>query len=675
MKKTLFFLLMAGVVGSVEAQNAPQQSSKVVKAVNLLPPYYSAKAEKVSAANSPAVVKSVHHARHNAQLAANKVYVGSAQNILGIITAECTQVDVNESLNMISFTHRESAGLNFGTGVYQTDYSTDGGTTWDTAKALVFKGDSASAAGVRYPNGVILNPSGNTNASQAFAVTSGPHTNGSSWDSTVFGSVRFDGSHVSQYETVMYPNVNSERLNVFSPPHFMQTTDDSVIHSVEEAWTLDASSTNFYGYYGAVINTGTWSGATNSVTWTKTVIRPHFVSGAGLGAPVDSEADISATAMAWSQDGSVGYVVFFGDLDSTGYNYASYQPIVYKSTDHGATWNMMPLYNFANIPNLVKYLKPAIDSNVRLPFWDINGDSAGYYTGHDVDVTVDMNNNLHIFGVIESGAIANPDSSGYTYYPFEAPGRYLYDVYTTSASGGWQATFLDSLICPEGIDVNETQWNGSEGAFTWGARVQASRTTDGSKVFCTWLDDANSGDEQMISPDIYTIGIDVTNGTKTPPTRITTDGENYFTQVSDIVLPNGSCWNIPVVEMVDPAGSSSGLNPIEFYYVPGVTLCSSDFTTGVGTISGSTGSGFSVSPNYPNPFNNTTQFNIGMTKENLVSVDVFNVFGQKVYSIPAQQMPAGNHLMTINANGWSSGVYFFRVTVGDETKTQKMVVQ
>ncbi len=70
---------------------------------------------------------------------------------------------------------------------------------------------------------------------------------------------------------------------------------------------------------------------------------------------------------------------------------------------------MMPLMNYGNIPSLAKYLVPTLDSGgVARPFWDINGDSAGFYTGHDVDLTVDANNNLHIFGAIKSGAIANP---------------------------------------------------------------------------------------------------------------------------------------------------------------------------------------------------------------------------------------------------------------------------
>jgi hypothetical protein len=682
MKKNLLLLLIAGFWGTLQAQNVPVQSSRVYKVKRFLPAWYFAKAEnssKVSLTpnnntNKRSPVK--HIKRFDNLTSATKVYIGSAQNLFGVITPECTQVSANQDLNMVGVTHRESAGLNFGDGAYETDYSLNGGTTWDTATAVVFKlAAGSNTSGTRYPNGVILNPVGNTSGPQAYAITNGPHTNGTSWDSVAYGSIQFDSLYTNMQETLMYPNVTTAALDVFSPPHFMSVSNDSVVHSVEEAYTLNATTSDYQAFYGAVVNKGVWNGATHLVTWTSSVIRPAFVSTDGITAPVDSDAELSGVGMAWSQDGSVGYVVFFGDLDSAGYNFCSYQPIVYKSTDHGTTWLMMPLFNFSTIPNLVQFLRPTIDSaNVRLPFWDINGDSA-YYDGHDYDMTVDMNYNLHIFGAIEAGAIANPDSSGYTYNPAVSGGRYIYDVYTTS-DGGWKADFLDSLISPLGIDAAASSWSSTaDGAIVWGARIQATRTTDGSKVFCTWTDDFNS-DEIILLPDIATIGIDIATNLKTPPTRVTTDGDNFFLMVSDIALPTGdSCWSIPCAVVADPAAPDEGLTPIEFWDVQGATLCNSDFnTTSIPQIV-NTNAGFSITQNYPNPFNNVTKFNVNLVKESSVSVDVYNMFGQKIYSIASQNMEPGSHSVSINGAGWDVGVYFYKVTVNNQSITKKMVVQ
>jgi hypothetical protein len=676
MKKTLL-IFSIGLSGLICAQTAPNQSSKINRAA-MLSPQAPSPNEGTGQRNAGAgkAAKTVKHAtkRHDVSTV-TKYYIGCSYNILGVITAACQQVDANQDLGMISFTHRESAALEFSSGAYETDYSITNGSTWDTAKAMNFKSDSGNTSGPRYPNGVILNPVGNTTASSAFAITSGPHTNSTSWDSIVFGSIRFDSMYTVNHEVLMYPNVNTQVFYVFSAPHYMSVSNDSVVHSIGNCWTYNSGLTADQGWYGAMINKGVWNGATHTVTWTDTILRPHLASSAGSSAPFDSLAEVTQVSMAWSQDGSVGYVVFWGNLDSTGYNYASMQPIVYKSTNHGSTWAMMPMTNFASVPNLVRFLKPAIDSAITLPFWDINGDSS-FYAGHDVDMTVDANYNLHIFGVIESGAIANPDSGGYTYNPSVAPSRYVYDVFTTTSSGGWQADLLDSLISPEGIDASNTLWTSTaDGSFVWGARVQASRTTDGTKVFCTWLDDY-SAEGEIISPDITTIGVDVTTNMKTPPTRVTTDGINYFLQVGDIALVDGSCYNVPCVVVNDPAAPDEGLTPVEYMYVQGATLCDSSFTvpTAINTVASSK-TGFSISPNYPNPFNNITNFNVNLTQESEVTVEVYNLLGEKIYTIPTQKMSNGTHIMTINGNNWKSGVYFYKVIVDGQALTQKMVVQ
>lgn len=663
MKKSVLFVAAVGFCFMASAQsNNKSLSARVGRAGRLQPPAYcmpNAENHLTKSSAKNIVKKSAHNTYRatNAQ-SFNKIKFGTSYNLFSALTPTCTQVTYNQDLGMIAFTHRESAALPYGSGAYQTDYSLDGGSTWDTATALVNKNLAD-----RYPNGVILNPMGNSNPAMAYAISSGPHVTGSSWDSVAFSSVRLDGSNVDEQEVMMYPNTVSLALNVFSPPHFMSATDDSMVHSVQSAWTLNGNY--FAGFYGAVVNSGVWNGATHKVTWTSSIIRPHFASYDGPSAAFDTSAELSDIAMAWSQDGKVGYVVFFGNLDSTGYNYASEQPIVYKSSDHGATWNMMPLYNFKNIPNLVKYLRPTVDSGFKIPFWSINYDS-GYYSGHYEDVTVDSNYNLHIFGAIQPGAIANPDSGGYTFNPAFSGGRYIYDVYTTTASGGWQATFIDSLNSPLGAYASESPW--ATGSIAYGARIQASRNKSGSKVFCTWDDDFVTGNGTINYPDIVTAAIDVATNKVTGPTVVTNDADNFFLHVSDIAYYNGGCWNIPCVVIGDPS-PSDGTTPIDYYFVQGV--CAQP--NGINEVSAPADK-FTVSANYPNPFSKYTQFDVTLTESANVSVDVFDVVGQKVWSMNAGKMTSGKHTLTIN-NSFSPGVYFNRVTINNQTVTHKMIAQ
>ena len=83
---------------------------------------------------------------------------------------------------------------------------------------------------------------------------------------------------------------------------------------------------------------------------------------------------------------------------------------------------------------------------------------------------------------------------------------------------------------------------------------------------------------------------------------------------------------------------------------------------------------FAVGQNSPNPFNPTTSINFTLPADGKVSVDVFNVAGQKVDTLVDDYMNAGQHNVVWNASGFSNGVYFYTVKAGEMTKTMKMTL-
>jgi len=83
---------------------------------------------------------------------------------------------------------------------------------------------------------------------------------------------------------------------------------------------------------------------------------------------------------------------------------------------------------------------------------------------------------------------------------------------------------------------------------------------------------------------------------------------------------------------------------------------------------------FTVAQNTPNPFNPTTTINFNLAKQGQVSVDVFNVAGQKVASLLNDTLKAGSHSVTWDASGVAAGVYFYTVKSGDFSKTMKMTL-
>lgn len=81
---------------------------------------------------------------------------------------------------------------------------------------------------------------------------------------------------------------------------------------------------------------------------------------------------------------------------------------------------------------------------------------------------------------------------------------------------------------------------------------------------------------------------------------------------------------------------------------------------------------FSVAQNVPNPFNPSTTISFTIPDAGTVSVDVFNVAGQKVDTIANEFMSAGSHSVTWDASSLSAGVYFYMVKTGNFTRTMKM---
>lgn len=88
---------------------------------------------------------------------------------------------------------------------------------------------------------------------------------------------------------------------------------------------------------------------------------------------------------------------------------------------------------------------------------------------------------------------------------------------------------------------------------------------------------------------------------------------------------------------------------------------------------------FSLKQNYPNPFNATTEIIFNTEEASNVSLDVYNIAGQKIKTLVDGQFNAGSHSVVWDgANNAgsvvSSGVYFYKLSVNDQSDTKKMVL-
>ena len=82
---------------------------------------------------------------------------------------------------------------------------------------------------------------------------------------------------------------------------------------------------------------------------------------------------------------------------------------------------------------------------------------------------------------------------------------------------------------------------------------------------------------------------------------------------------------------------------------------------------------FSVSCNYPNPFNPQTSLSISVPVVADLTVTVYNVLGQIVLSQKQVGVSPGVVQLDLNLSNQASGVYFARVQLGESTKTVKML--
>lgn len=85
--------------------------------------------------------------------------------------------------------------------------------------------------------------------------------------------------------------------------------------------------------------------------------------------------------------------------------------------------------------------------------------------------------------------------------------------------------------------------------------------------------------------------------------------------------------------------------------------------------------GFSeLKQNYPNPFNPTTNIEFSIAKTREVSLVIYNSIGQLVSTLVNQELKPGTYKYDFNASGLPSGSYYYRLTAGDFTRTNKMIL-
>ncbi|MBN1895889.1 T9SS type A sorting domain-containing protein [bacterium] len=83
---------------------------------------------------------------------------------------------------------------------------------------------------------------------------------------------------------------------------------------------------------------------------------------------------------------------------------------------------------------------------------------------------------------------------------------------------------------------------------------------------------------------------------------------------------------------------------------------------------------FIVSQNFPNPFNSSTKIHYYLHEPNHIRLEITNIKGELVQTAINEMRSAGNHVVQMNTNHLPSGIYFYKLRVGDQvTVSIKMI--
>ncbi len=624
------------------------------------------------------------------------MFTGS-MNVFGYLLSQQKPLHFTKGINAVSFVARKSTtytpSANGNSGTIVGLYSTNFGATWNETCLWANANDLA-----RYPQGGIYNPLGNTNINNAYLVGMGPFTSGTpTWGGPTNGQWYASKQITTPGTTTPGPDMQSNYyVGGFMKKHYMprnsfSAIDGGIIRSMANIVNdPDNTSSNLgFGLRGHLMSKGQFNAG--AFVWSTDSFIP----------PVNSRSDgskligTSAPIQAWDENGIVGYVITIGSRSGTSVAMKGHQPIVWITTNGGVTWSLLPANDFAdpiNFKGVYDRMYP-INSNTNVICANFQGTEG-------MDAVVDMNGQLHLATMCYGHYYSHNDSLGYRYVfgteqysygntgPFDYP--IIYDFYT-KLSGGWDYHMVDSMGTegPSGTSgqpgYTTNPWLSGTAKLDLDARIQMSRSFDGSKLFYSWTESDSTvvGLKWNIYPDIKMKGYDLITNKVSNRMNITSgvtgaDQQSYWHYMSTRAATTGTCQTIPYT--ITYNGTNNGDVQVDTYYLDGVQVCNSDYVnnpmspkgTGVGITTVNTVN-YEVG-NYPNPAKEMTTITVGLKNASYLEVAIHNSVGQLIstYKLNGQ---TGSNQINVDLSNFSSGVYFYEVKVGSSVVTKKLIVQ
>jgi len=205
----------------------------------------------------------------------------------------------------------------------------------------------------------------------------------------------------------------------------------------------------------------------------------------------------------------------------------------------------------------------------------------------------------------------------------------------------------------------------SNNGTTWGEDTRLTNNAAASKfpsvlasglaVHSVWVDDRDGDNEVYYK-------------------RSTDGGLNWETDIrltnnpSNSQYPSVAVSGLSTLSGVHVVWNDDRDGNVEIYYKNDPT----GNPVGIININSDIPSEFSLSQNYPNPFNPSTNIKFEIAKPQDASLIIYDQLGREVRQLSFGFMKAGTYEINFDANGLSTGVYFYKIMTGSSSITRKM---
>ncbi len=153
-------------------------------------------------------------------------------------------------------------------------------------------------------------------------------------------------------------------------------------------------------------------------------------------------------------------------------------------------------------------------------------------------------------------------------------------------------------------------------------------------------------------------------------TAIDPDWQVLTFHISDFVTPTQNMKlrfvNIEAPDVGNPRGSAFGM-------LDDIKIAGEGTVTAVEAVK-TVPTTFKVLQNYPNPFNPSTTIRWQQPVEGKAEIIISNLLGQNVLTLRTGLRPAGEQIYVVDMRGRPSGIYFYRIRLGNKVSAVKKMI-